>query len=42
MEQKVAYAKSKSDAVAKIDGTFVEKERRKEKRKAEDQGACVR
>eukprot|EP01103_Thecamoeba_quadrilineata_P018135 TRINITY_DN6752_c0_g1_i1.p1 TRINITY_DN6752_c0_g1~~TRINITY_DN6752_c0_g1_i1.p1 ORF type:complete len:243 (+),score=47.63 TRINITY_DN6752_c0_g1_i1:51-731(+) len=36
---RINYAKDKSDVVAKIDGTFVEKEKRKnEKRKAEEQG----
>ena len=34
MEQRIQYARGKSDAVAKVDGTFIQREKKaKEKRK---------
>ena len=40
--QRIQYAKRKSDAVAKKEGTFVQREKKpKEKRKAPEQGKLV-
>jgi len=40
---KINYAKTKSDIIAKLDGSYVEKEKRKpEKRKVEEQGKKIK
>ena len=40
VHQRIQYAKSKSDAVAKQEGTYIQREKKpREKRKAPEQGA---
>lgn len=41
--QRIQYAKSKSDAVSKLEGTYIQREKKpREKRKTPEQGKCSR